>query len=301
MSGVAGVSVQARDIHGGVHLHLTVSDPFRSGAARQVELDERTADALAVALRDLDVCLTALGVPGPDLPNAVDQVTRAVLLQFQREHDPTPPNPPAVLTPALRRFARDLAAYVEPERLLTTSFYFSTRKVVAFHRAYQCHLADDRPLSPEQRFLALHRYFRSRDRLLFGPAHLLPGTQPADDAQWVFFTGDFTLVRDDGALDQVPNARQALDAGKESYHVVTAVFGARDPFFYPYVEFNGRVSTMDAVMTVSRKHLVLNSNTVTALTLALRGAPLAVAGFGTLAPADSGVQIHPIVFRAERA
>ncbi len=301
MSGISGVTVQARDIEGGLHFHLTVPDPLRSDAARRVTVDEQTADALAAVLRDLDICLTALGVSEADLPTVVDQVARAVLLQFRREYDRTPQVPPATLTPALRRLASDLAAYVEPERLLARRFYFSTRKVVAFHRAYQRRLPEETSPNPEERFLALHRYFRTCGRLVFGPARLLPGISPPDD-QWIFFTGEFTLTRDDGALDRVPSAHEVLDSGNRAslYSIVTMVFGERDPFFYPYVEFCGRVGAMDAVMTASRKHLVLGSNTVSTLTWALRGTPLAVAGFGTLAPTDSEVpQIHPILFRAD--
>lgn len=300
LSGIADISVQARDIDGGLHFHLTVPDPFRSDAARRVKFDEQTADVLATVLRDLGTCLTALGIPESELPTAIDQVTRAVLLKFRREYDPTPQDSPAALSPQLQRFVSDLAAYVEPERLLRRNFYFSTRKVIATHRAYQHQLPEHRSPTPTERFLALYQYFRTRDQVVFGPARLLPGNELPDGDQWVFFTGQFELSRDDGALDRMPGARDALDAGHSTnlYNIVTTVFGASDPFFYPYVEFRGRVGALDAVMIISRKHLVLGSDTVTALARALRGEPLPVAGFGTFESTDSGLlHVHPIVFR----
>lgn len=300
MSGVSGVTVQARDIEGGLHFHFTVTEPLRSGVARQVELGQQATDSLATVLRDLDGCLAALGVPDADLPATVDHVTRAVLLQFRGEPYPVPQESqgtPIVAT--LRRLVSDIAAYVEPERLLTRRFYFSTGKVIAAYRAYQQHLNDERPLTPEQRFLALYEYFRARNRLLFGPARLLPGNPPPDDDQWVYFTGTFVLTRDDEALDRVPGAREKLGSGRQTSlnGIVTTVFGDGDPFFYPYVEFRGEVAARAAAMTMSRKHLVLTSRTVGGLAAALSGAPVAFAGFGTVAPTDSDVmQIHPILF-----
>jgi hypothetical protein len=304
MSGISGVTVQARDIDGGIHFHLTVPDPSRDDAARQVELSEETAHAVAAVLGELDTCLAALEVREADLPTAVDQVARTVLLRFRQEYDPGPVRPPPMLTPALRRLASDIAAYVEPERLLARPAYLSVRKVVAFYRAYQNHLPDEESSSLEQRFLALHRYFRANGGLVFGPARPLTGPRAPDSDTWVFFTGEFTLSRDDHALGSIPSAREALESGNIDNlpHVITALFGAQDPFFYPYVEFRGRAGAVEAAMTVSRKYLVLNSSTVTTLADAIRGAPLTVAGFGTLAPPDSGVmRIHPILFRANDA
>lgn len=298
MSGISGVTVQARDIGGGIHLHLTVPDPFRSDAARSVDLDEQTADALASVFRDLEGSLTALGVPEADLADAVDQVTRAVLLEFRKEHDSTPRTSSVTLTPELRRFVNDLAAYVEPRRLLAHSFYFSSRKVVAFHRTYQDQLPGTGSPDSTQRFLALLRYFRARDQLLFAPTRL-PEVAAPDD-RWVFFTGRFTLTRDDDALDRIPGARAEIASRSTTnlFHIVTTIFGAKDPFFYPYVEFRGHVGSTPAVMVASRKHLVLGSATVAALSDALRGVSFAVAGFATLGPEENGVRrLHPIAFR----
>ncbi|OXM50418.1 hypothetical protein [Amycolatopsis alba] len=288
-SGISGFTVQARDIEGGVHFHFTVPD--RDGVVRCGELSEAAAAALEIALHDLEARLDSLGVADPR-ENA-EEITRSVLLAFREDRNS---HLPVLSEPRLATLVGDITAFAEPARLLAQRFYFSTRKVATLHRAYR-HLLPDIE-EPEQRFLALHRLFCSREQVLFQPADL-----PGDD-QWAYFTADFILAPDEVALDRVPQARGVLTGprGADTFHMVSRIFGEVDPFFYPFVQFRGQVSGRDAVLLCSRKHIPLNSSTVSTLADAMRGSPLRLRGFGSVGhTADDVVEIQPIVLRTGSA
>ncbi|MEU5642385.1 toll/interleukin-1 receptor domain-containing protein [Streptomyces milbemycinicus] len=277
---------------------------------------------------DITQCLEPLGVPESDR----EAVTRWLLAnidgQLRREQRvprrlrgqpvtlenvedlPSHQSWRPGLDRAIRSLLAHLLSFLQPERLIASSFYVSTEKVNRLFRSYSGSLPngsgastagpDDESLL--RKFLLLHQYFNSCERLVFAPTQVLLGRQlPVDGDTWVYFTGEFYLGVDLDNFRGNEELRPLIEgAGSaDSYNLAHRIFGSPDPFFFPVVEFTGRMESMhEAVMIASRKYINIESYSIGAFARALQRNSLPLAGFGTLHAQQPGVvEIHPIAFR----
>lgn len=308
MSGVAGIVIQAGAIDGNIHIHLptrTITAPAAVDDAQDITVTRVTGYALKVALLDLDDCLLKLGVPAAELPTTKERFIRSVLHQLgEIADDRIALGMPRDLESRIRRFAENLLAFVEPERIMADHFYLSRSKVVTSYRAYRQHLATDETEKGDgtsARFLQLYNYFSDRELLTFSVADALLNRPPtASGNHWVYFSGEFTLRQDSVSLDQLPEALAAIESRTRSSdgYLVSSILGSPDPYFYPYLKFDGTILGRPTEMTISRKYLAIRSGTVRALARLLTGEPAAIAGFGTFLHRDQGtLEIHPIAMK----
>ena len=262
---------------------------------------------------ELEACLAVLGMPAATVPGFLDwllaectdyrngrRISQAIVDLTARTKAT---GMPATAAAAAEAFLREWITALRPGMLLNDSFYLSRDKITRIHRSYKPylkkHFIDDPEtpddFAPEDKFLAVYRYFLETANLVFLPAREVLGRALPWGLDPVFyFVGVFLLERPDEVRETFPE----FQARATTVGLVNYVFEHPDPFTYQYMNISLYIGPYPVSMTISRKYVAVHSMTIHELDDLLRGRPVLMAGTGSIEVKEGGgYQIHPVACR----
>lgn len=299
-----------RQLIAGIRGSCAASSVLPNGQQNGLMLPHGNSDveayAKAFALTD---CLRILGVPASKVNELSDRFLRECkgLIEDSNHHHTTDHYEaieglalPQAAKNTILCFLDEWLDFLVPRNVVMRSFYISKSKIAKARRliSFEKNKVDS---DDETLFIKLHKYYFEKgllrsltvERVL--ERNLRPESMPT-----CYFSGAFSFCFQSQLIEEFPFARSILEDSRKQpgLSIVNRIIDDPDPFKMTYLKLDGFLLDYPVSMTISRKYIRIQSDTVGSLLALFGGQMHYMSGFGSLEREATGEYvIQPVVLR----